>query len=320
MLRVETPVIETVVMQPTPFCNIECTLLLSARRAATKSVMHQDTVRRCSSSVFASGWVAPRPHRDLACRGAAGPAGRRIIETRSQPIERMRPADIAIASRHPDQRHADHRRSGAILPRQWHVGVGVSIDGPRHLHDAHRVTRAGKGTFDRTHRRDPPAAATNGVPFHVISVLSEDSLDAPEELLRFLPRRGHRGRLLQRRGIRGRPRLRACSLPRDPQSRFRTFPRSLLAARPARAGGFDFIREIDGMLPRIFRPEEARDAATTQVEPFGMLNVDCHGNVSSFSPELLGLKNAALRRFHHRQRPPATTLERHARERRDATP
>jgi uncharacterized protein len=35
----------------------------------------------------------------------------------------------------------------------------------------------------------------------------------------------------------------------------------------------------------------------SQVEPFGMLNVDCHGNVSSFSPELLGLKHADYNDF-----------------------
>ena len=44
------------------------------------------------------------------------------------------------------------------------------------------------------------------------------------------------------------------------------------------------------MLPRIFRPEQSA-MRNAQAEPFGMMNVDCHGNVSSFSPELLGLKN-----------------------------
>lgn len=34
-----------------------------------------------------------------------------------------------------------------------------------------------------------------------------------------------------------------------------------------------------------------------QVEPFGMMNVDCHGNVSSFSPELLGQTNGAYGDF-----------------------
>ncbi len=34
-----------------------------------------------------------------------------------------------------------------------------------------------------------------------------------------------------------------------------------------------------------------------QVQPFGMLNVDCNGNVSSFSPELLGLKHPSYADF-----------------------
>ena len=34
-----------------------------------------------------------------------------------------------------------------------------------------------------------------------------------------------------------------------------------------------------------------------QVEPFCMLNVDCNGNVSTFSPELLGLKNPTYNDF-----------------------
>src|SRR5262249_47534396 len=43
-------------------------------------------------------------------------------------------------------------------------------------------------------------------------------------------------------------------------------------------------------LPRMFRPD-GLPVRNIQTEPFAMLNVDTHGNVSSFSPELLGLKN-----------------------------
>ncbi len=34
-----------------------------------------------------------------------------------------------------------------------------------------------------------------------------------------------------------------------------------------------------------------------QVEPLAMLNIDCNGNVSSFSPELLGYKNERYNNF-----------------------
>jgi uncharacterized protein len=41
----------------------------------------------------------------------------------------------------------------------------------------------------------------------------------------------------------------------------------------------------------VFRPNEV-PTRNIQVEPLAMINVDSHGNVSSFSPELLGLRNA----------------------------
>jgi uncharacterized protein len=51
------------------------------------------------------------------------------------------------------------------------------------------------------------------------------------------------------------------------------------------------LREIDLAIPRIFRPNEV-PTRNIQVEPLAMINVDSHGNVSSFSPELLGLRHA----------------------------
>jgi uncharacterized protein len=81
----------------------------------------------------------------------------------------------------------------------------------------------------------------------------------------------------------------------EPQRRFRDFLSTFW--RLARQGDkIRFIREIDGMLPRVFRPE-GDCVRNAQVEPFCMLNVDCNGNVSTFSPELLGLKNPQYNDF-----------------------
>src|SRR5260370_21154918 len=62
------------------------------------------------------------------------------------------------------------------------------------------------------------------------------------------------------------------------------------------SGRVKFLREIDLAIPRLFRPSEA-PWRNIQTEPLAMLNVDSHGNVSSFSPELLGLKNEAYGDF-----------------------
>ena len=60
--------------------------------------------------------------------------------------------------------------------------------------------------------------------------------------------------------------------------------------------GINFVREIDGLITRIFRPEEA-NIGNEQVEPLAMLNVDCKGNVGTFSPELLGYRNERYHNF-----------------------
>jgi uncharacterized protein len=213
-------------------------------------------------------------------------------ESAFQAIERMRPREVEI--RHSIQTNGTLvTKEWADFIRRWNIGVGVSIDGPRQVHDANRVTRAGKGTFDRA-IRGARLLKEEGIPFHVISVLSKEGLERPEELYAFYLEEGiedvcfnveesegaHVSSLFGMAGV---------------EARFRGFLEQFWAL--ARADGrIRFIREIDGMLPRIFRPNEAV-MGNAQVEPFGMLNVDCRGNVSSFSPELLGLTNAAYDDF-----------------------
>src|SRR3982750_4597070 len=54
----------------------------------------------------------------------------------------------------------------------------------RELNDRNRKTRSGRGTFDKT-MAGIRCLRDNGVPFHVLSVLSADSLAMPDEMLAF---------------------------------------------------------------------------------------------------------------------------------------
>ena len=150
-----------------------------------------------------------------------------------------------------------------------------------------RKTRSGKGTFDKT-LAGIRSLRAQGVPFHVISVLSRDSLAMPDELLDFYLSEGIDQICFNIEESEGDhvsdlfagPELRA---------RYAAFLRRFW--HQARASGrVKFVREIDLALPRVFRPDGIAPR-NIQTEPLAMLNVDSHGNVSSFSPELLGLKN-----------------------------
>lgn len=63
--------------------------------------------------------------------------------------------------------------------------VGLSIDGPKDLHDNHRVNRSGKGTFDLVWK----AAETlkkHGVPFNALAVINRENAQRPLDVYRFL--------------------------------------------------------------------------------------------------------------------------------------
>ena len=284
------PSIGMVVVQPTPFCNISCTYCYLPDRD-TKAVMSQDIVRQLFNQVFASGWVGA----DLTVIWHAGeplvvPVS--FYQEAFRSIEALRPASVRV--------HHSVQTNGVLISpqwcelfRTWKVGVGVSIDGPRRFNDAHRLSRAGRSTFDRA-LAGVRMLRRERLPFHVISVLTAASLQSPEEMLEFYLAEGIEDVCFNVEESEG-SHISRLFASAEPQQLFRSFlERFWQLAR--QSGRIRFIREIDGMLPRVFRPgdEELRNI---QVQPFGMLNVDCHGNVSSFSPELLGLKNAAYEDF-----------------------
>jgi uncharacterized protein len=279
------PVTEVVVVQPTPFCNINCTYCYLPDRGV-KTVMQQGTVRALFEKLFASGWTGG----ELTIIWHAG-------EPLVVPVSFYQQAFAVIEELRPEQLKVRHsfQTNGMLISKewcdlfkQWQVGLGVSIDGPRHLNDAHRLSRNGRSTYDRA-IAGIRMLREQQVPFHVISVLSEAGLDAAAELLDFYISEGIEDVCFNVEESEG-EHVSGLFANTDAQLRFRAFLGEFWQL--ARAGGkVRFIRELDGLLPRVFRPDRT-ELRNMQVEPFGMMNVDCLGNVSSFSPELLGLKNA----------------------------
>jgi uncharacterized protein len=278
------PMIETIVVQPTPFCNIDCTYCYLPNRR-DRSAMSRDTLRALFERVFAAGWSAPSIT-------VIWHAGEPLVlppdyyQDAFDLIETLRPSDIGL-------RHSIQTNGMLItdayceLFRKYHVGIGVSLDGPRELHDSHRRTRSGKGTFDRT-MAGIRLLQHHGVEFHVITVLTAASLHDPDDLVRFYLDAGIDQVCFNVEESEG-DHTSELFAGADLRARFAEFlDRFWRQARET--GRFSYIREIDSMLPRILRPEEAM-MGNEQVVPFAMLNVACNGDVSSFSPELLGLKN-----------------------------
>jgi uncharacterized protein len=284
------PTISVMVVQPTPFCNINCNYCYLPDRK-NKATMSPDVLRALFEKVFASGWACDQ----LTVIWHAGeplvmPVG--YYEEAFKLIESLRPQDIQV-------RHS-FQTNGLLLSKnwcdlfkKWQVGVGVSIDGPRRFNDAHRVGRNGRSTFDKV-IAGIRLLRSEQVPFHVISVLTHQSLDSPDEMLEFYRSEGIEHVCFNVEESEG-DHVSELLASQAPEERFRRFLAHFW--REARRDDrIRMIREIDGIIPRVFRPGDG-ELDNVQVEPFAMLNVDCRGNVSSFSPELLGLKNPAYDDF-----------------------
>jgi uncharacterized protein len=82
--------------------------------------------------------------------------------------------------------------NGTLLDDEWcqffkenDFLIGISIDGPRHLHDAHRVDKGGKPTFDRV-MRGLRLLQKHGVEYNILVTVNRLTADHPKEVYRFL--------------------------------------------------------------------------------------------------------------------------------------
>jgi uncharacterized protein len=93
----------------------------------------------------------------------------------------------------PDQRiENDLQTNGTMLNDEWGEFlktngflVGLSIDGPAHLHDAYRVTKDGKPTFAKVFAASQ-MLHRHGVPFNSLTVVNRLNARRPKDVYRFL--------------------------------------------------------------------------------------------------------------------------------------
>jgi uncharacterized protein len=272
---------ELLVVQPTTFCNIACTYCYLPERSARKR-MDLRTVELLGSRVLRSGHLA-------AEASVVWHAGEPLVV----PPGWYEDAFGILAGHCPPHVRLAHavQTNGTLIDDAWiglltahQVRIGVSLDGPRPLHDARRRTRHGRGTFDRT-MAGIRALQAAGVPFHVITVLSAQSLARPDELFDFYLAEGIERVCFNIEEIEGVNTASSLATPGGEAS-FRAFL-ARFVERVAAAPRAIWVREVAGAVAAILAsPAEA--LPNHQVKPLAILTVDVDGNLSTFSPELMG--------------------------------
>jgi uncharacterized protein len=258
--------------------------------------MTMPVLRRTIEKVFASGLVGEK----LSIVWHAG-------EPLALPISFYEEAFESIAALSVPHEKIVHsmQSNGTLVNDKWcsfikahNINLGLSIDGPDFIHDAHRKTRRGKGTHAQV-MKGVENLRKNNVEFHVIAVITEQSLDYPDEIFNFfldncIRRVGFNIEELE--GVHS-----TSTLAKDStHQRVRDFLHRMYCLQKS-AGGAIKIREFDRAYQAIalsadvdgyeaVRPNE-------QVTPFGIISVDYDGSLYSFSPELLGMKSSTYGDF-----------------------
>lgn len=282
--------VRMLVVQPTPFCNLDCDYCyLPSRDDRTRLSLQilEQALERVLESPYFDGeftllWHAGEPlAAGIPFFDAATACIRQVLARHGLPAETIVQA---------------LQTNATLINAAWcdcfernGIHVGVSMDGPAFLHDAHRRTRTGLGTH---------AAAMRGIgwlqrraiPLHVICVITADALAHADALFDFFldhdltnvafnmeETEGENARSSLERPERDRAAL---------EGQYREFLERFWQRMAERPGALR-LREFDGIASLACAGERLR--STDMNAPFAIVNVDARGRVSTFDPELLAV-------------------------------
>jgi uncharacterized protein len=278
--------LELLVVQPTPFCNINCSYCYLPDRQSTKR-MSRETLEQTFAWVFSSG-VVRDPFTLLWHAGEPTVIPVSFYEQAIELLDQHNHAGVPV--------YQSFQTNGTLLDDDWcaffrrhGVHLGVSVDGPAFLHDRRRRTRQGQGTLDRV-LRGMRLLHAQEVPFFVITVLTADSLSYADELFGFYQENGVRQVCFNTEEIEGPNTSSSLAGPATKERFQRFFTRFLdLAynAQPPMA-----VREFESSAGALLSVRYGPGSRTQENKPWAIVNVDCEGNFSTYSPELLGLSSA----------------------------
>lgn len=177
-----------------PVCNLDCQYCFYLRKEALFPENHKASDFRMNDATlenYIRQYIAGQPVEDIAFAWQGGEPTmlgldffRRVVELQKKHTPPGKRISNALQT------------NGTLLTEAWckflaqeHFLVGLSIDGPRELHDRYRLTRGGKPTFDQVWR-GLQLLKQHQVEFNTLTVVHRESAYHPLEVYDFLCRNG----------------------------------------------------------------------------------------------------------------------------------
>lgn len=167
-------------------CNLDCTYCFYLEKEHLYPGTTGFRMRPEVLEAYVRDYIAaqPGPHVSFAWQGG---------EPTLTGVDFFREA-VALQQRHAGGRTIDNaiQTNGTLLDDEWgeflatnRFLVGISLDGPAHLHDAYRVDRGGQPTFKRV-VQGLEVLKKHGVEFNTLTTVHRKNSRQPLEVYRFL--------------------------------------------------------------------------------------------------------------------------------------
>jgi uncharacterized protein len=176
-----------------PLCNLACEYCFYLEKKALYGARHSFRMSENVLERFIQQYIAASATPEVSFAWQGGEPTLMGLEFFQRVValqKKHRPAGTRISNA--------LQTNGLLLDDAWceflhreQFLVGLSLDGPRHLHDRYRVDRKGKGTFSRV-LRALERLQRHGVEFNTLTVVHRENSQHPLEVYRFLKEHGSR--------------------------------------------------------------------------------------------------------------------------------
>jgi len=272
--------IQCLTVQATPFCNLDCKYCYLPFRSKTDK-FDIDLIPHIFKNMQASNLMNDEFIWDWHA-GEPLVTGLEFYKKTTAAIKKYKPKNATV--------HIGMQTNATLITdeiaaffKKNKFRIGVSIDGPEYIQNHNRVYRNQKGSFTDA-MKGVDFLKKHKVPFHIISVLSDYSLDFPEEMFHFYEAMGTQGVAFNIEEIEG-IHTSSSVINNESFGKFENFFYKFLEMHFEHGEPFQ-IREWDK-----FSGKPKSDLVNGTTVPFVHLTIDVNGNFSTFSPELITIEN-----------------------------
>lgn len=289
--------LDLLIIQGSPFCNINCKYCYLPDRANTKRIS-LETIKTLFRRIQEAGLIS----KEFT---VVWHAGEPLTIPSSYYLDIFRTITESLLG-HIKVSHS-FQTNGMLINEEWcniinehNIRIGLSIDGPAFIHDKNRVKRNGNGTHSEAMRGVELLKKAN-IDFHVIAVVTDFSLDYPDEIFNFfldmeVQRIGFN--IEEVEGINN-----ISTINEDSMNRIWNFFKRIFDLQKEHKGKI-IVREFESAFRKIIGNPGSPDNLIDKTIPhshmlnaYGIISVDYDGNFMTFSPELLGQKSEKYDNF-----------------------